>query len=102
MPKKLNCWEYKQCGREPNGGNVGKLGVCPAATEKRLHDVHEGINAGRSCWVVAGTYCQGKVQGIFAQKITTCKECDFYKKVQAENFSTFQISLSLLQKLQKG
>ena len=102
MPTMQNCWEYKKCGREQGGANIDSLGVCPAATERRLHNVHDGINAGRACWVVAGTYCQGKVQGVFAQKFTTCKDCDFYKKVQTENFSNFEISISLLQKLQNG
>lgn len=97
-----NCWEYEKCGREPRGHNAMILGVCPAATETRLHGVHDGINAGRACWVVAGTMCGGKVQGVFAQKYATCQECDFYKKVQEESFNTFEVSVSLLQKLRKA
>ena len=47
---KKNCWEIKNCGREPSGNKVEELGVCPAATEVRLNAVHEGTNAGRACW----------------------------------------------------
>ena len=101
MSPKQNCWEYEQCGREPFGKNVGEFGVCPAATEKKLNGVHGGINAGRACWVVAGTLCQGKTQGVFAQKYSTCRDCDFYKKVQAENFDNFQVSVSLLNRLRE-
>jgi len=46
--------------------------------------------------------CGGKVQGVFAQKYATCQECDFYKKVQEESFNTFEVSVSLLQKLRKA
>ncbi|MHB8808598.1 MAG: two-CW domain-containing protein [Desulfobulbaceae bacterium] len=99
MSENQNCWEYKKCGREPRGNNAGRLGICPAATETRLDSVHDGTNGGRSCWVVAGTLCQGKVQGVFAQKYATCQDCDFYKKVQNENYSNFQVSVSLLQLL---
>lgn len=34
--KKLNCWEFKKCGRELGGAHVHDLGVCPATEEKRL------------------------------------------------------------------
>jgi len=29
-PGKLNCWEFKKCGRQPGGPKVAELGVCPA------------------------------------------------------------------------
>jgi hypothetical protein len=98
-----NCWESEKCGREPNGINAGKTGVCPAAIETKLDGVHGGRNAGRACWVVAGTLCRcrGKVQGVFARKYTTCMDCDFYQKVQEENFTNFQLSVVLLQRLRK-
>ena len=31
---------------------------------------------GRICWAVAGTFCEGKVQGTFAQKYADCRKCD--------------------------
>lgn len=51
--KKINCWEFKKCGRESGGAHAYDFGVCPAATEKRLNGTHGGKNAGRACWVVA-------------------------------------------------
>ncbi len=56
--KKLNCWEMKNCGREPGGAHANNLGICSATVETRLDGIHDGRNAGRSCWVVAGTPCR--------------------------------------------
>jgi two-component system NtrC family sensor kinase len=60
-----NCWEYMQCGRDKDSALK-----CPAYP-----------NFGRTCWAVAGTFCEGKVQGTFAQKYENCKKCDFYQKL---------------------
>ncbi len=99
MEKKLNCWEFKKCGREPGGNHVHDLGVCPTTQEMRLDGVHGGLNAGRSCWVVTGTLCRGKVQGTFAKKYKDCHICDFYKKVKQEEYTKFNLSSALLSKL---
>ncbi len=82
--KKKNCWEVKGCGRELGGKDAKELGVCPAAIYKRLDGVHGGKNAGRVCWVVAGTMCAVRVQGTFAQEYRNCEECDFYQSVKEE------------------
>ena len=97
--KKLNCWEYMKCGRGPKGIKAKKLGVCPAASEKRLDRIHGGINSGRSCWVVAGTFCGGTVQGSFARKQVACKRCDFYNKVHHEEGSAIENTNALLARL---
>ena len=55
--KKVNCWEFKRCERTPGGKKEEELGVCPVTMEKRLDDVHGGLNAGRACWVVAEAHC---------------------------------------------
>lgn len=81
---KLNCWEHKKCGREAGGAKVDSLGTCPASTETRLNMVHGGKNAGRACWVIAGTYCDGKVQGTYAEKEHNCLACDFHRMVRNE------------------
>jgi hypothetical protein len=90
---KRNCWEIKKCGREKGSD------ICPSAIEGRLDGVHGGKNAGRSCWVVAGTFCGGNVQGTYAQKFTTCKSCEFYASVKKEEFPKFMLSATLLNKL---
>ncbi|MBU0634209.1 MAG: hypothetical protein KKA52_04010 [Candidatus Omnitrophica bacterium] len=79
-----NCWEFKKCGREPGGKNVSELGVCPAAIEIRADGIHHGKNGGRCCWSLVGTFCEGKVQGTFAQKFKDCINCDFYELVTQE------------------
>lgn len=79
---KPNCWDAKKCGRAPGGMNVPEFGVCPASTEWKLDGIHGGKNAGRACWVVAGTMCHGKPQGTFAQKSKNCGKCDFYRSVR--------------------
>lgn len=97
--KKLNCWEAKKCGREPNGAKAKELGVCPVTVEDRLDGIHGGRHAGRACWVVAGSLCGGKVQGTFAAKFENCETCDFYATVRQEEFPEFKYSSVLLAKL---
>lgn len=96
---KKNCWEVKACGREAGGRNADRFGTCPAALEGRLDGVHGGKNAGRSCWVVAGTLCAGEVQGTFANKFRACERCDFYKSVQEEEFPGFLLCSALIARL---
>ncbi len=96
---KTNCWELMQCGREPGGIRTGQLGVCPASTEQRLDGTHNGKNAGRACWVVAGTLCKGEVQGLFAKKYQECSRCRFYVQVRDEEFPRFTLAPTLLSKL---
>ena len=93
---KRNCWDLKKCGRQPGGVNVKQFGTCPAATERKLDGEHGGENAGRSCWVIAGTFCEGQVQGSFAQKYESCEKCDFYQLVRQEEGLKFKMSSRLL------
>ena len=79
-----NCWEFMRCGREPGGCRADDLGICIAAVDSRLDGINGGTNAGRCCWLVAGTFCDDQVQGTFADKHDGCEHCDFYQKVQAE------------------
>jgi hypothetical protein len=96
--QKLNCWEYKKCGRAYSGEAGGVS--CPAFSERRLQHAHDGHRAGRACWVVAGTQCGGQVQGAFANKFTNCEQCDFYKQVKREEGANFRLSILLLKQLQ--
>lgn len=83
-PRRLNCWEYMKCGREPGGTKVDEFGICPAAADLSFDGINSGICGGRICWAVAGTFCDGKVQGTFAEKRESCMSCSFYKTVQEE------------------
>ena len=93
--KKSNCWEVKGCGRELGGIHEKEFGHCPAVLETRLDGIHGGNNAGRSCWVVSGTFCQGEVQGTFAKKFKQCEACDFYARVRKEEAHQFTFSAEL-------
>ncbi len=57
------------CGREAGGAHAAERGVCPAYP-----------NNGHSCWIVAGTYCRGEVQGTFAKKALACVLCPVYQE----------------------
>ena len=96
---KLNCWEHKKCGREPGGGKVRELGMCPAAKERRLDGIHGGKNGGRTCWAVAGTFCGGEVQGTYAEKYGNCRKCDFYDLVWEQETHNFVLIKDLLARL---
>jgi hypothetical protein len=87
-PVKLNCWEFKKCGRQPGGQKAAELGICPATVHQELDGAHGGKNAGRSCWVVAGSLCGGKIQGTYAQKLTNCWRCEFMNLVKKEEEPT--------------
>ncbi len=95
----LNCWEFKKCGRELGGENAFVLGVCPASTDIRFDGIHNGISAGRACWVIAGTMCEGEVQGTFAKKYNNCATCDFYSAVKEEEKDNFIPTSFLLKRL---
>jgi hypothetical protein len=81
---KLNCWEHKCCGREPGGRKADELGICPATTRNDFDGIHDGDNAGRACWVVAGSLCGGRVQGTYALHLGNCRNCDFMVLVKKE------------------
>lgn len=97
--KKLNCWQFKQCGREPGGVNVATLGVCPASTASVADCINGGKNGGRVCWIVSGTMCHGHVEGTFAGKIGDCLACDFYGHVMREEGDQFVSMARILSKL---
>jgi hypothetical protein len=79
---KLNCWEFKKCGREPGGTNTSHAGTCPAAVEARADGIHSGMNGGRCCWAVTAALRQ---QGIcLDQSGGGCDDCDFYRLVRNE------------------
>jgi len=88
---KVNCWEYNRCGRQPGGTEERELGVCPTATDVTHNGKNGGRGAGRYCWRVVGTLCDGEVQGTFAQKMTTCVNCDFLKRVMEEEGDRFVV-----------
>jgi hypothetical protein len=95
MGPKVNCWEFKKCGREPGGAKAADLGVCPAAANAGAAGINEGRNGGRICWALTGTLCGGRVQGTFAEKLLNCMDCEFYQLVKAEEGANFKSAKDL-------
>ena len=98
---KVNCWQFKKCGRQPSGEKADELGVCPAAIEAAADGINSGAEGGRSCWALAGTLCGGKVQGTFATKLANCLQCDFYKLVLQEEGQDFIQSREILERIKQ-
>ncbi len=96
VDKSLNCWEYMLCGREPGGVNIDKLGICPSATDKRFDGIHRGENAGRACWVVAGSVQKENIQCPYAKKHKNCGMCDFYQIVKKEEGERLRPTIMLI------
>ncbi|MCI5120775.1 MAG: hypothetical protein D3908_06215 [Candidatus Electrothrix sp. AUS4] len=76
----MNCWEFKNCGREPGGINSSELGVCPVSTHNELDGIHSGINGGRCCWIFYGAVsCSMEESKTFDEHVATCRTCGFYR-----------------------
>lgn len=73
-----------KCGREPGGSNVAESGTCPASTQTHVNGINGGMNGGRLCRAIAGTFCDCEVPGSFAKEVSMCIYCDFYQKVREE------------------
>lgn len=58
-PHLTPCWKAKNCA----------CATCPVLNNEM--DLR--------CWHIAGTYCGGRTQGVFAEKFENCKLCDVYR-----------------------
>lgn len=74
------CWRKLDCDKED----------CPVY----------GMEHAR-CWLIAGTFCRGEVQGQFARKLDNCRLCEVYKQATqdpvkeiTENFYAMNYLLS--------
>jgi hypothetical protein len=85
----MNCWKFKNCGREPGGENVQKLGICRASVERKFDGIKHGVNAGRYCWKVKISEENNNVADKTLSAIMTYIECDFFIKVKAEERNIF-------------
>ncbi len=99
---KRNCWEFKRCGRQLGGPNAYEMGVCPASTYVWFDGLHGGRNAGRTCWIISGTMCNGEVQRNFTEKFKVCGRCAFYNSVKEEEGGQMIPSMLLLEKMEEN
>ncbi len=87
--RKINCWEFKQCGRQPGGNKEKELGTCSAALETKFNKINGGVNGGRYCWNVNDSLCEFQIHGTFDQRQDVCSNCEFKKLVVVEEASNF-------------
>ncbi|SYZ73493.1 hypothetical protein TRIP_C21611 [Candidatus Zixiibacteriota bacterium] len=83
MTKKINCWEFRNCGMEP-GGIFSRLhGECPVPKALKYDGTNCGSGAGRTCWAIAA---REKQKGAFICRNNriSCLQCEFYLRVQGE------------------
>lgn len=78
--RRANCWEVLSCGRGPEGDRPH----CPAATDLTADGINGGRNAGRVCWAIAGTFCEGLPDGAHATNLASCLGCSFFRQVLEE------------------
>ncbi len=91
MDKKINCWEYFKCGREPGGDKANEMGICPATTCIEANGFLEGKNGGRACAYVTGTFCSGIIRGTYNEKKDNCAKCKFYHDIKKEHGSDLSV-----------
>ncbi|PIS38337.1 MAG: hypothetical protein CO150_02630 [Nitrospirae bacterium CG_4_9_14_3_um_filter_53_35] len=94
--ERKNCWEMKECGRQPGGANIEMMGTCPAALPNEYDHTNRGKYAGRFCWAVTGTLCGGQIQGTFARKMKDCLHCEFLKRVHEEEGRFFILTPNMI------
>jgi DNA-binding XRE family transcriptional regulator len=63
--KQKPCWTIKKCPPE-------RKHKCPAWE----------FNAGKLCWLINGTICEGMVQKGWKEKMDLCRSCDILKLVR--------------------
>jgi signal transduction histidine kinase len=60
----VRCHEVKNCTKTD----------CPAYDTSKV----------TRCWEIAGTFCRGKVQGVFAKKFKDCQACEVYQRARLD------------------
>lgn len=87
-----NCWEFKDCGREPGGHRSAERGICPAATFEVADGFLGGINGGRACSFISGTFCCEVVSGTIPDRSKNCAACAFYDDLRYKRGKDFSVS----------
>ena len=82
MTGKLNCWEFKNCGREKGGLLTEALGECPVPRAMKFDGHNDGKGAGRACWMVRDSAC--RLSNSQHSPSDPCCDCEFYKRVVFE------------------
>jgi len=72
---KKNCWDIMACNREE----------CPAYG-----------NLNHRCWYLAGTQCPTCVEGEYAKKIVSCRECSVFRKCSGDEMQSLAESFDFM------
>lgn len=75
--QKLNCWQFKNCGREKDGLLADAFSECPVSVSMKFDGLNGGCGAGRVCWMVRkpdSCSCGNHA----------CHTCEFYRRVLFE------------------
>ena len=81
---KLNCWEVMKCGKGLSENDNSKYNSCPITTATSANGLNGGVNAGRICWIMAESCCNGEVKCSKLHRKDSCFSCEFRYKVTAE------------------
>jgi len=82
---RMNCWEFKRCGRQPGGDRTADLGTCPTAVDESADGINGGRCGGRICWAISGHFSvEGTIRCATAKDLVTCMACEFFKTVLRE------------------
>ena len=92
MSRKLNCWQFKNCGREKGGLMSETLGVCPVAQAMRCDGQNGGIAAGRVCWMIGNS--GNRLTRSSLCPSSNCCRCEFYRRVIYEEADKAQFRFS--------
>ncbi|MCI5219061.1 MAG: hypothetical protein D3914_07680 [Candidatus Electrothrix sp. LOE2] len=85
---RINCWEFKKCGREPGGRNIEKYGCCSVPVSIEYDGMNNGKNGGRSCWILRESACEKIMRACRVDEIKECRQCHFHTYVRkTERFS---------------
>ena len=84
---RMNCWEFKQCGREPGGRNVEKYGRCSVPVSVEHNGMNNGKNGGRSCWILREAACEKIMRACRVDEIKECRQCRFHIHVKKSECS---------------
>ncbi len=75
---KQNCWDLTNCGKYISSANLDDLDV-DSETIKYIFDVKNGAQAaGYFCWMPAIASYGNSANGIFAERIMNCAECEIF------------------------
>ena len=84
--RRLNCWEFKKCGRKQSWTSTNCSDVCAASTEERFDQMNHGMNGGRVCWLIKQMAAERKDKGF---GMMHCCRCDFFHLVAKQEGSNF-------------